>query len=138
VREAALFGVFGDRLNVTDGRYTLYDVPRRPEAPVYEYTLMPTAMKDFIGLHMLSQAELVPPFAWTQNCPLLKLPYSRALSREADGQSRSLLFDVQADPRQECPMNDSAVSARMEALLRGLLQANDAPPELWDRHFGAA
>ena len=46
VREAALYGLHGGHVNVTDGRYTYMRAPARPRnTPLYNYTLMPTHMR---------------------------------------------------------------------------------------------
>ena len=47
VREAAIFGNHGGQVNVTDGRYVYMRAPTRPDnQPLYNYTLMPTHMRD--------------------------------------------------------------------------------------------
>ena len=46
VREAALYGLHGGHVNITDGRYTYMRAPAKPEnTPLYNYTLMPTHMR---------------------------------------------------------------------------------------------
>lgn len=46
VREAALYGVMGGQVNVTDGRYVYMRAHASPDnTPLFEYTLMPTHMR---------------------------------------------------------------------------------------------
>ena len=45
----------------------------------------------------------------------------------------TLLFDLQEDPKQEHPIEDPAVEARMVDLLIKLMKASDAPPEQFER-----
>jgi hypothetical protein len=44
-------------------------------------------------------------------------------------ESETRLYDLEADPGQERPLDDPAVEARMMRLMRELMIANDAPPE---------
>ena len=45
IREAALFGVHGGHVNVTDGRYVYMHACAEPSnQPLYDYTLMPMHM----------------------------------------------------------------------------------------------
>jgi len=44
-----------------------------------------------------------------------------------------LLFDLQNDPGQENPIVDENVERRMIELMVALMQANDAPPEQYER-----
>ena len=45
----------------------------------------------------------------------------------------TLLFDLAADPRQEHPIHDPEIEARMCRLLVQLMQENDAPEEQFAR-----
>lgn len=44
-----------------------------------------------------------------------------------------LLFDLQADPKEETPIRDPEVEERMLAAMSELLHVNEAPPELYER-----
>ena len=47
VREAGLFGMHGGHVNCTDGRYVYMRAPiNRENEPLYDYTLMPTHMRE--------------------------------------------------------------------------------------------
>lgn len=130
VREAGLFGVHSHAVCVTDGRYIYVRAPREG-TPCYNYTLMPTLHGGFFSLEDLRRAELVPPFAFSKDTPVLRVPYA---GFQPEGAAREdLLFDTQADPEQREAIRDAAVERRMVAHLEALLLENDAPDELYTR-----
>jgi len=45
----------------------------------------------------------------------------------------TMLFDLETDPKQENPIQDTAVEERMTARLVRLMEENDAPPEQYER-----
>ncbi len=129
VRDAAIFGVFGGYLNVTDGRYVCMQAPNS-DAPIYEYTLMPTRMKGlFKPAEMHGLEGLAEPFNFTKGCRTMKI---------AGGAWRqfhdSLLFDVEADPKQAKPLDDPSVEARLLAQAAELMHACDAPADQYTRY----
>jgi arylsulfatase A-like enzyme len=131
VREAALFGMHGGHVNVTDGRYVYMRGPKdATNAPLYEYTLMPTHMRHTFGVEELRDLELAEPFPFTKGCRTLKVPGRSWVNPHAFG---TLLFDLQADPKQEHPMEDPAVEEYMIGHLVRLMRENDAPPEQFAR-----
>ena len=75
LREAALFCYFGGAVNVTDGRYTYFRYPADLESQeVYQYTVMPTHLRELFTPEELSTATLAPPFPFTKGVPLLRVP----------------------------------------------------------------
>lgn len=131
VREAGLFGIFGGHVNVTDGRYVYMRAPAAPgNAPLAEYTLMPTLMRGRMPLEVLRQARLVDPFSFTKDTPVLRVPGVAYSDPFAFG---TMLFDLDDDPGQERPLLDDALETRMATLLRDLMVASDAPPEQYER-----
>lgn len=131
VREAALFGLHGAHINITDGRYVYMLAPASADnQPLFNYTLMPTHLRRRFDVAELRRAELAPPFAFSKGCPLLKTPsqrWSGTLPFE------TMLFDVERDPWQQHPMRDEAVEERLRQQMIALMQANDAPPEQYER-----
>jgi hypothetical protein len=133
VREAALFGMHGGQVNVTDGRYVhMRARAREDNQPLFNYTLMPTAMRGFLSQDSLRQAELAPPFTFGKGCPTLKVPTPgwpglRGRAHE------TLLWDVQNDPQQTQPLQDPDVEERMTGHLVRLMRECDAPQEQWER-----
>ncbi len=59
IRDGALFGVHGGHINVTDGKYVYMRAAKSAEnKPLFEYTLMPTVMRNFFSENQLKMAEL--------------------------------------------------------------------------------
>ncbi len=132
VRDAAIFGLHGHQVNVTDGRYTYMRGPaHETNAPLYEYTLMPTHMNTLFSVEELrGSIELASPFSFTKGCQAMKIP-----GRGRNGIHRfgTLLFDLQTDPMQEAPIDDPEVEQRMTQLLVRLMRECDAPQEQFER-----
>jgi arylsulfatase A-like enzyme len=131
VRDAALFGIHGGYINITDGRYVYMLGSASPDnQPLYNYTVMPNHMRGRFRVEELQQAELAEPFAFTKGCPVLKIPGRRWAGTEP---MDSLLFDVENDPWQQQPLNDPAVEERLKQQMIAIMQANDAPLEQYER-----
>lgn len=131
VREAALFGVHGGHVNVTDGRYVYMRAPARPEnQPLYEYTLMPTHIRTRFSVDELATSRLAPPFSFTKGVPLLRVQARPWIHAHRFG---TLLFDLATDPAQERPIHDARIEARMIRLLIRLMLDNDTPLEQFER-----
>jgi arylsulfatase A-like enzyme len=133
VREAAIFGMHGVQVNVTDGRYVYMRAPASvANGPLFNYTLMPTAMRGFLPLDAMRRAEMAPPFSFTKGCPTVRIP-ARGWVAEKGDVMETLLWDVQADPQQKQPLDDPTVEARMIEHLIRLMRECDAPPEQFAR-----
>jgi arylsulfatase A-like enzyme len=139
-REAVIFGYFGGAVNVTDGRYTYHRFPpdlRTQE--IYQYTLMPTHIWSPFAPEELRGASLAEPFPFTKGVPLLKVPViekspmydTYGPGALLEGETR--LYDLLDDPGQERPLDDPGTERRLIALVRELMQANDAPAESFAR-----
>ncbi|NML47121.1 sulfatase [Ramlibacter sp. G-1-2-2] len=140
VREAAIYGVFGSAVNVTDGRYTLFLYP--PEmhrAGLNQYTLMPMHMKEMFAVEELAEARLAPPLPFTKGAPVLRVPATpkspqyKLHGPGAQNDTVTVMFDLASDPGQEHPINDAAVHARLCGEIARLMKQNDAPPEYFER-----
>jgi len=134
VREAALFGIHGGQVNVTDGRYIYMRSPENPDnKPLFQYTLMPTKHgggRAFIDIDEIKTAELSAPFSFTKDCRLLKL--------ESRGETKqfsfpTVLFDLEKDPQQQSPIKERNIEKRMINHLIRLMKENDAPEEQFER-----
>ncbi|MCC6456019.1 MAG: sulfatase [Caldilineaceae bacterium] len=132
-REAVIFGYHGGAVNVTDGRYVYMRAAPGDNAPLFEYTLMPTHMASHFSVAELQHWQQVPPFSFTKGCPLMKIPGRENHIGRAVHEQGHLLYDLQADPGQTQKLDAPEVEARMTVLLIGLMQANDAPPEQYER-----
>src|SRR5699024_10374933 len=130
-RRAALFGIHGGHVNVTDGRYVyMRGCATTDNQPLAEYTLMPTNMRGRFDPDVLARAELVGPLPFTKGVPVLKVPALAPTNPAAFG---TLLFDLEADPHQEHPITDPRLEAELAGLLVQLLRGHDAPPEQFER-----
>jgi arylsulfatase A-like enzyme len=136
VRQAALFGMFGAQVNVTDGRYVYMRGPKDPQhnAPLYNYTLMPTHMRHLFTLDELRTATMHPPLPFTKQVPVMRIEAAQPRNRDlVSAVLDTLLFDLEADPGQEQPLKDPAIEQVMVGHLVREMKANDAPPEQFER-----
>jgi arylsulfatase A-like enzyme len=141
LRDIAVFGMFGGPIGATDGRFAYYLFPEDLLAPaLYEYTLMPTHLRTRFAPEELRTAALAEPFDFTKGAPVLRydaLPDAmRAPMHDfrGFGDIGTVLFDLVDDPRQERPLRDAAIEARMKAGIAAALEAHDAPAELLHRY----
>ncbi len=130
-REAALYGVHGGHVNVTDGRYVYMRAPNKAENwPLYQYTLMPTHMRNPFGIEELQNVQLAEPFSFTKGCRTMKISTGAWSKSHEFG---TMLFDLEQDPAQEQPLNDTAIEQKMIEHLVHEMKANDTPPEQFER-----
>lgn len=131
VRDAAIFGYFGQAVNVTDGRYVyMRESTTEDNAPLFTYTLMPTAMR---GFKPLPDVQLSEPLGFTKGMRVMKLPTKRKSSPHAETAKGRALWDLQADPTQRAPVEDQAIEARMVSHLKRLMTQAEAPSEQYVR-----
>ncbi|QPZ38381.1 sulfatase [Paramicrobacterium chengjingii] len=130
-REGALFGIHGGHVNVTDGRYVYMRACATPDnAPLEEYTLMPTHMRGRFAPAEFTDMELAKPFSFTKGVRTLKLTGRAQVNPYTFG---TLLFDLESDPAQEHPLDDPDQELRMLRLLAQLMRENDAPASQFER-----
>lgn len=130
-REAILFGYHGAHVNCTDGRYVYMRAPVRPDnTPLYDYTLMPCHMNAMYSPQELGDIRLAEPFSFTKGCRTMKIAASNSLQSHQLG---TLLFDLKTDPGQLEPLADEQLERRMQLLMIGLMQENEAPSEQYER-----
>ncbi len=131
LREAALFGLHGGHINVTDGRYVYMRAPAAKEnQPLYQYTLMPTHMRHPFGVEELQDIQMAEPFTFTKGCRTMRINANPGRDYHSFG---NLLFDVQEDPQQENPLDSVEVEQRLIDKMVELMKASDAPAEQFER-----
>ncbi|MGV8885968.1 MAG: sulfatase-like hydrolase/transferase [Microbacteriaceae bacterium] len=131
IRDAALFGIHGGHVNVTDGRYVyMRACATEDNLPLAEYTLMPTNMRGRFSVDTLAHAELVPPLSFTKGLSVLRVPALAETNPRAFG---TMLFDLQNDPGQKNSLVDDKLELRMAEMLVRLMRDSDAPPEQYER-----
>lgn len=141
VRESVILGMFAGPVCITDGRYSYFRFPDDPSAERLNlYTLMPTHMIEYFDVGELRTAELAGPFDFTKGVPVLKVQLDPKNTQTGmDGHAavafQTSLFDLDADPGQECPINDPEVERRLVKSIAEHFRRHDAPKELYP-HFG--
>jgi arylsulfatase A-like enzyme len=133
VRDAALFGLHGGHVCVTDGRYAYHRAPvTANNKPLNNYTLMPTHMRRMFDASELQETTLAPPFDWTKGCNTVCIP-----TPEWGGINfekwPTAVYDTEIDPGQLAPIDDTVVEQRMCELMTRLMKENDAPAEQYER-----
>lgn len=129
VRSHALFGMFGGHVNVTDGRYVYMRSPAQSgNSPLFEYTIMPTHIRHPFSVEELKQACLHPPFSFTKNCPVLKIP-GRPQHQSLQHEYPSMLFDISTDYRQQTCIDSPHVEHSLVEQMVRLMKEHDTPPE---------
>jgi arylsulfatase A-like enzyme len=132
VREYALFGGFGGHVNITDGRYVyMRSCADASNQPLLEHTLMPTHMRARFRPEELVDAELVRGLPHTKGAPVLRMPASFATAQP--WYFGTLLWDLEADPDQEHPLDDPALELRMLTALRDEMVRHNAPSSQFER-----
>jgi arylsulfatase A-like enzyme len=133
-RRAGLFGLHGGQVNVTDGRYVYMRGPAAEDnRPLHNYTLMPTHMRRTFGVEELQDIQLAEPMPFTKGCRTMKIDAGGRGSWTAREELRTVLFDLEADPTQEAPIDDEAVEKTMIDHLVREMTRNDSPPEQFER-----
>jgi len=131
IREGALFGVHGGHINATDGKYVyMRSSESAKNKPLYEYTLMPTCMRNFFSENQLKRAQLTNEFDCARNIPVLKVPTSTYVSPYRFGNK---LFHIEKDPKQLDNLDDLDKEVEMVELIRTLMIESEAPKEQYDR-----
>lgn len=129
--DMALFGSHGGHVNGCDGRYVYMRASHsRENTPLYEYTLMPTRMRNFIGEKDLKKATLDDSFACFHHTPMLKIPTKSMMSSYRFGHK---LFDLHVDPMQLHPLADLTIEATMIESMRQAMLEHEAPIEQYER-----
>jgi arylsulfatase A-like enzyme len=135
VREAGLYGMHGAHVNVTDGRYTYFRAPATPEnGPLFNYTYMPTHMRHTFSVEEMRTTEMADaPFEFTKGCRLMKIASGGGGGYTNAHSFGNLLFDIEADPKQQSPLDDPEIEKMMIGHLVREMKKNDAPPEQFER-----
>lgn len=143
IHDHILFGYFGKHVNITDGRYVYMRAGRSAEEKfLNNYTLLPLHMMVPFALEDLRKTDpaLVSGFGFTKGVPVMRIPTSGKTSPnnscyqyEDHMRYGDLLFDLEADPDQNEPVHNSELEGQLLAAMRGLLEENEAPGELFER-----
>lgn len=143
IHDYILFGYFGKHVNITDGRYVYMraGVTAGPDT-LNNYTIVPLHMFEPFTVEELrrTQPQLCTEFRFTKGVPVMRVPTdgktapnNTCYQYEDHMRFGNLLFDLEADPQQEHPLDDSAQEQRLLSAMKELLQQNEAPAELYVR-----
>ncbi|MEM1026919.1 MAG: sulfatase [Planctomycetota bacterium] len=131
VRDAAIYGYFANRVNLTDGRYTYLRSPEKTGlGHAFVYTLMPTLMRGFKRGY--DEATLAEPFSFTKHMRTLRTPWGSINAAEG-GFAGSLLYDTENDPTQRQTLDDPDLENRLAKRMAELMHEADAPREQFTR-----
>lgn len=134
IRQAALYGIFGGHVNVTDGRYVYMRGPLRGlNRPLHHYTLMPTHMKERFSVRELADWQRHPGFSFTKGCPVMRIPCQDWWMLSWLEELETRLYDLRTDYDQQHPLTDPAIEEQMIGHLLASLRATDAPQEQYER-----
>lgn len=132
IRETALFGYHGGHVNITDGNYVYMRAPVSPEnQPLFEYTLMPTHMRQMFAPKELQNIEIREPFSFTKGCQIMKIQAGKGFINPF--QYGSKLFDLITDPGQTEEIEDPEIELKFIKKIADKMRENEAPKEQFDR-----
>jgi hypothetical protein len=137
----ALYGYWGGGINITDGSYTYFHYPDnfdQTSKDKYQYTLMPTHMRQFFSNEELRTIKIQKPFAFTKDIPVMKI---NRIQRKTDEGFKSLedtksaLYNIIKDPGQLNPLQDQHLIIKYKEKMINLIKENDPPKELLANYF---
>jgi arylsulfatase A-like enzyme len=132
IRETALFGYHGGHVNITDGNYVYMRAPVSSEnKPLFEYTLMPTHMRELFTTGELQNLEIQEPFLFTKGCQVMKIQAGKGFINPF--QFGSKLFDLTTDPGQKEEVEDLEIELKFIKNMAVKMKENDAPKEQFER-----
>lgn len=135
VRDYALFGIHGSQINITDGRFVYMRSPiDRDNQPLFDYTLMPVMMRARMSPEQLGNLTLAEPFSFTKGCRTLKISAEEGWNNMAPCyRYGNRLYDLAEDPGQQHPIDLPEKEVEFINAMSGLMKANDAPEEQFER-----
>ncbi len=132
VRDAAIFGMHGAHVNITDGRHVYMRAPQNPEnKPLFQYTLMPTHIRSMFAVNDFVDLQVGGPFTFTKGAQTMKIENGSWIAR--DRQFDTILWDTAADYHQETCIDNPEVEKKLQARMVELMRACDAPSEQFTR-----
>lgn len=132
IRETALFGYHGGHVNITDGNYVYMRAPVSSEnKPLFEYTLMPTHMRELFSPGELQNIEIQAPFSFTKGCQVMKIHAGKGFI--SPFQYGSKLFDLTVDPEQNEEIEDFEIELNFIKKMAEKMRDHDAPREQFER-----
>ena len=128
--DAVLWGYFGKDINLFDGQYTYCRQPL-PDSVAYHHTAMPRGFADFHAREQLANAQCGRYLRYCHDVPHFRFPVKS--HRHHDAPDFNPIHDVLEDPKQERPIHDEALEAKLAAKMRETMQRYDAPESEYAR-----
>ena len=131
----ALYGYWGGGINITDGKYTYFYYPEnfdQTSLDKFQYTLMPTHMRQFFSHEELRTIKIEEPFSFTKNIPVMKI---NRIQRKTDENfktledTKSALYNIVEDPGQLNPLQDQHLINKYREKMINIIKENDPPKE---------
>lgn len=131
-KDVALFGFHGGHINITDGKHVYMRGPISPSnKPLYEYTLMPTHMRERFAINELTDIQLEEPFNFTQGAKTMKI--EAGIGSINSFQYGSKLYDIKTNPKQTTELDDIEVEKKLLEKMAKKMREHDAPIEQYER-----
>jgi len=120
-------------VNITDGQRVYMRGPASEEnAPLFQYTLMPTHLPHTFDVQELQDIQLQEPFSFTKGCRTMKTA-SGTLHKSIQHEFGTLLFDLDNDYEQKEPIENEETEAIMKKRLVQEMEKLEVPPEQYER-----
>ncbi|WP_313153035.1 sulfatase-like hydrolase/transferase [Lacrimispora sp.] len=126
IHDNILFGIHGGHINIYDGKHMLMKSPEKINQPLVSWTLMPANMRGFYKKEILEQGVLISGGRFTNGIPCMKYEEQVYVDPLQFG---DLLFDLEADPEQENPLDDLKIMQEMCVKLKKAMDKAEAPEE---------
>lgn len=134
IHDYVLFGSHEGHCNITDGTWVYMKAPV-DGAVAYEYTLMPTHMRERFSAAELSDIQLQEPFSFTKGCQTMKIKDNNAQGLTQPVNYGTKLFNLISDPGQEQPLDDVENETKLANAMIRLMHEDDCPLERFE-YFG--
>lgn len=133
VRTYAFFGYHGGHINVCDKKHVYMRAPFARNGQVaYDYTLMPTHMRERFSVGELQDIQLQEPFTFTKGCRTMKIEAKQGMVNAYNYGNK--LYDLTQDPKQEQELDDLQLETKLLEAIRQFMISNDAPKEAYERY----
>lgn len=144
VRDYAIYGWFGQPVNITDGHLTYFRAAVPENAPLYFYGSMLTTLSRYLGKGLPEGVVTMGNYLSWAGMPVYRINQvevnkiaalamaKMGITPDPDLQT-SYLFNIDLDNDQLCPLEDPKREEKMARALAEALQRHDAPQEQFVR-----
>jgi len=139
IHDYVLFGSHEGHCNLTDGTWVYMKAPlenmeENMAMDYYDYTLMPTHMRERFSPEELKDIQLQEPFSFTKGCRTMKIKVTaQTMTNPANFGTK--LFHLPTDPKQEHSLEDAEKETQLANEMIRMMGEDDCPKE-WYERFG--